>query len=156
MQVKERPIIMTAESVRGTKPERLAIANEIIRIISSHGRRFFHHEGRISQFSLDDRGKLWLTDKYTKKRIYVAYKYRWRGFSNGGTLRCLIENLRDFIQRGDAIRRHFGPWPDHLCDGDLWGYGFEAAETMRIELAPVLTRAGRLLDGRTWDEVPMR
>lgn len=116
-----------------TKQQRLETANQIIKIISEHGRHFFstnsyppHHTEipRISHFVFAGNGRLWFVDKYTQRRIYTSYRRgRWRGFSDGGTLRSLVENLADYITKADPIRRHFGPWPDYLCGGDLWGYG---------------------------------
>jgi hypothetical protein len=51
-------------------------------------------------------------------------KYEWRGFSEGGTLRSLVEQLRDYIRTGKQVHpQSFGPWPQWYCDGDLWGYG---------------------------------
>jgi hypothetical protein len=119
------------------KNERVKIANKIIEAVSKYGRGFFLHKGRVSRFELADKGRLWYIDGYTQKRIYVAYKYQWRGFSEGGTLRSVIENLRDFIRFDAPIRNHFGPWPEWLCGGDLWGYG-DAMADLRAELASIL------------------
>lgn len=109
-----------------TKQERAFIANQMLIAIASCGRRFFAHKGRVSQFDVDHRGRVWLIDKYTQRRIYTHYKYHWRGFSDGGTLRALIERLRDFIATGRTLPAGiFGPWPEWVCGGDLWGYGAE-------------------------------
>jgi hypothetical protein len=86
-----------------SKEERLSRANEMLEAIASCGRRFFHYEERVSRFSVDARGRIWLTDKYTQKVIYTHYSGSWRGFSDGGTLRALIERLRDFIATGKQL-----------------------------------------------------
>jgi hypothetical protein len=126
-------------TARVSKQERLHIANKIIELVSGVGRKFFFHHGRISRFELDARGRVWLIDGYTQKRIYVMYRSgSWRGFSEGGTLRSLICNLADFIAKGERIRNHFGPWPETLCDGDLWGYGKDQMESLRQQLMPYL------------------
>jgi len=117
-----------------TKQERLDIANQILVHISQYGRQFFLHEGRVTHFDLDHRGRLWLVDGYTQKRIYLAYKYWKHGFSEGGTLRSLIVNLSEFIRWAEPIRNHFGPFPKYLCDGDLWGYGHEPMARLRSHL----------------------
>jgi len=118
-----------------TKSDRAEIANKVIAVIAAHGRRFFHHEGRVSRFEVDARGRVWLHDKYSGARIYTMQRGRWRGFTEGGTLKSLCEALRDYIRTGQPIRRGwFGPWPDYYCDGDLWGYGKEAMETVRREV----------------------
>jgi hypothetical protein len=119
---------------------RLEVANGMIRIISEHGRKFFAHSNGLSHFELDQvTGRLWFIDGYTHKRIYTAYRRgRWRGFSDGGTLRALIENMSDFIMKGDPIRAHFGPWRKELCDGDLWGYG-DSMQAVRDEIKALTT-----------------
>lgn len=122
-----------------TKQERLEIANEMIRVIASCGRNFFsmqeYHRNsqsgltqeelaRISCLELDGRGRVWLINKYTTKRIYTHYKGAWRGFSDGGTLRGVIIQLREYVNHGKLLTEGvFGPWPDWYCRGDLWGYG---------------------------------
>lgn len=125
-----------------TKSQRLQIANEIIRMIGSCGRTFFNYQDTISFFELIE-GRLWFCDSYSKKQIYVAYRGKWRGFTNGGTMRSLIENLRDFITHRAPIKAYFGPWPDWICEGDLWGYGKETMETLRADLQPLLERAAK-------------
>ncbi len=120
------------------KAQRLATANAIIVAISQHGRGFFSHKGRVSRFEVAPNGRLWYRDGYTDKLIYVAYrKSRWRGFTEGGTLREFIENLADYIVRNAPIRNHFGPWPEWLCGGDLWAYG-GAMSDLRSQLALLL------------------
>lgn len=107
-----------------TKFERLEIANKMLTAIASHGRKFFAYQDRVSQFDIDHRGRIWFIDKYTQKRIYVSHKGNWRGFSEGGTLRALVERLRDFVMQGKQLPAAiFGPWPEWVCGGDLWAYG---------------------------------
>lgn len=122
-----------------TKFERMEIANKMLIAIASCGRKFFAHRDRVSRFDIDHRGRIWFVDKYTQKRIYVSYRGNWRGFSEGGTLRALVERLRDFITRGKQLPALiFGPWPEWVCGGDLWAYGDdmqrvrEAASNLQI------------------------
>lgn len=119
-----------------THKDRENAANDLLLVIATTGRKFFNHKGSVSQLERDSRGKVWFIDSYTKKRVYTHYRYDWRGFTNGGTMRWLIESLRDFIVHGTQIdcRKHFGPWPDWVCgNGDRWGYGAESMETIRAE-----------------------
>lgn len=122
------------------KHRRVAIANEAIKIISSHGRKFFSLRGdgrdnqfkedRVSYFQLRDNSRLWFIDKYTQKAIYTSYRKRhWKGFSEGGTLWRLVCEMADWIagKRKDFPENHLGPWPKWICDGDLWGYGDDMA-----------------------------
>lgn len=120
--VPKRAKRQVAERVE--QERRQAAANELLRVIASCGRRFFHHEDRISRLELDDRGRVWLHDKYTGARIYTHRDGRWRGFSEGGTLQGLIKALRDYVKRGTKLHSlTFGPWPKWYCGGALWGYG---------------------------------
>lgn len=108
-----------------SKAERAAKANEFLEAVAACGRRFFHHEGRVSRFEVDPRGRVWFIDKYTQKRIYTHFEHgRWSRFSEGGTLKTLVLQLRDFIRTGTPPSTSLlGPWPPSYCNGDLWGYG---------------------------------
>jgi hypothetical protein len=119
-----------------TKAQRVGIANKAVEIIASHGRKFFSlaaegrqvENNRISRFELHDNGRIWFIDKYSQKPIYVMWRRsHWRGFSEGGTLQDLICALADWIvgKKEQFPIKHFGPWPQIVCDGDLWGYGPE-------------------------------
>ena len=116
------------------KKARCAEANKVIEAISIHGRRFFYNRenNRIARMEVDKQGRIWLIDDYSQKRIYTQYRYEWRNFSHGGTMRRLIEALRDYIRTGIPIHpAHFGPWPPEFCGGDLWGYGATEMEIVR-------------------------
>lgn len=110
-----------------TKKERAEQASRFLTAIASCGRKFFAHNGRVSRFEVDDRGRIWFVDSYRERRIYTHYEGHWRGFSEGGTLRSLVCMLRDYIRTGEQQRIHLGPWPDWICNGDLWGYGADMA-----------------------------
>ena len=106
------------------KTERLAKANQAIEIIARFGRKFFSHHLFITRLELDQRGLVWLIDGYSHKRIYPYGNHRWKGFSEGGTLRALIIALRNYISKGDLVPpQHFGPWPKWYSEGEPWGYG---------------------------------
>jgi hypothetical protein len=79
------------------KAERLAKANEFIRVIATTGRKFFSHQDRVSVLCLDGQGRINLIDCYTKRLVYTHYNGEWRGFSQGGTMRSLIIRLREYI-----------------------------------------------------------
>ena len=96
-----------------TKKDRAEQASRFLATIASCGRKFFAHNGRVSRFEVDDRGRIWFVDAYRERRIYTHYEGRWSGFSEGGTLRSLVCKLRDFIRTGEQQRLHI----------DLWGYG---------------------------------
>lgn len=118
-----------------TKDDRLEHANAILLSMSRHGRRFFYSKDhdRVARFELDDQGRVRIRDEYTGRAVLLVKDGRWRGFNNGGTLRRLVEDLANYIRTGKTIRNHFGPWPEWICGGDLWGYG-DAAEKVRAEV----------------------
>ncbi len=118
-----------------TKRERCDQVNQAIRIIAAHGRRFFHHAGEFASMEVDDRGRVWFIDDYSRKRIYTheaTFGNRWRGFTHGGTLRNLVERFRDFIRTGKPV--HPGYLGQEREDGsNIWGYEPEAMAIVRDE-----------------------
>lgn len=141
-------------AIAQAKQERLAHANELIRIIGSHGRRFFWYRGspagtggptdaqpgRFARLVLKQ-GRVYLIDDYTQKAVYThtaPFGNRWHGFSHGGTLRSLVEHMRDYVMHGTQLPR----WMIVICRTDdlqnnIWGYEPEAAAKVR-ELAYAL------------------
>lgn len=125
--------------------ERVEHANELIKVIASHGRNFFGHKGDIATLELDKNGKVWFVDEYTKCRIYTHYSRRWKGFNHGGTLRGLVEAMRDYITKGKKLTLGWiAPTRYNPENGDIWGYGKEAAATVREEAAklPIFEQGG--------------
>lgn len=115
---------------------RLRRANVLIRAIAMRGRRFFFDKatGSVSRFELDARGRVWWVDKHGSTRVYLHRPGwgRFRGFSEGGTLRGLVLDLRDYIMYGMPIGRvRIGPWPLWISGGDLWDYGEESMYQIR-------------------------
>jgi len=112
--------------------ERLEHANELIRLISSYGRQFFNHEGQIASFHLDRRGRVWFLDEYTKALIYTHYSGRWRKFNHGGTMRDIVERLRDYIKKDDKLPISIiCPERRNIDDGNIWGYPPAEAKKLR-------------------------
>lgn len=127
-------------------PERLSTANAIIRVIGSRGRHFLSENSDrrtpvpnpfFAHFEVDKRLEIWFVDRYSRKANLVRLS-DWPHFSDGGTLRSLVEHLSAFIRGGARINmRAFGPWPEWVCGGDLWGYGADM-EKVRAEIAAIL------------------
>lgn len=111
------------------KAERLAAANKLVYVIASLGRRFFYHDGRTGALSITHgTNRLVWIDHHSKREVHILRGGRMRGFTGGGTLQSLVENLADFVRTGKPVRADtFGPWPEWLCEGDLWGYGSDMA-----------------------------
>jgi hypothetical protein len=118
------------------RKNRCGHVNQMLLEISSCGRRFFYHEGHTSLFEVDDFGKIWFVDSYSRQRIFMhrPEMARLRGFTQGGTLQALIRAAKRYIMTGRRIDSfRFGPWPDYYCNGDLWGYG-ESMRALRDRL----------------------
>lgn len=119
------------------KLQRLEHANELIKIIAAHGRRFFFsdHTGRTAEILIGPRGRVWFVDEYTGKIIYThktTWTNKWRGFSHGGTLRSLVEMMRDYIVTGRPIPAFYlGPERNQLTNGNIWGYEPAAMQAVR-------------------------
>jgi len=119
-----------------TKKERAEKVNKLIHFIGDRGRGFFYRNNTqcYATVEVDSRGRVWWKDDYTGKRIYTHSNHRWPGFSHGGTLRDLVGHFRDFIMSAKKVPSYcFGPWPETYCNGDLWGYGKENMEQIRME-----------------------
>ena len=80
---------------------------------------------------MDANKRIWFIDDYRGSRVFVSYRGEWRGFSHGGTLRSLIEAMRDYIRCGTPI--HPEIIAPAMSYGDMWGYGAEAAAAVRAE-----------------------
>jgi hypothetical protein len=107
--------------------ERVEQINELVKLIGGLGRRFFWSEktGAYAQMICDTRGRLYWQDQYTLELIYLHYRYWSKGFTNGGTMRHCVNMFKRYVMTGKSLPPIFGPWPDSICDGDLWGYGKE-------------------------------
>lgn len=128
------------------RDERLKTANAFLEIIAAHGRRFFHHEGRVGRLEQDERKRLWFVDQYTQKRVYThetTWLSRWPGFTGGGTMRQIVEALRDYVMgRAPLPTNHLGPWKEWVNGGDLWGYGAEEMAKVRAAVGLLSTKEG--------------
>lgn len=123
-----------------TKQERLQHANDLIKAIGSHGRRFFYSAERDAFACLELRnGRVWWIDDYMGRCVFThrtTFTNGWRGFSHGGTLRSLVEDMRDYITHGTPIPRwkiviqRLSAADDDLGD-NVWGYSEEAARAVR-------------------------
>jgi hypothetical protein len=116
------------------------LANEFIAVVASHGRKFFRHEDRVARFLLND-GHLYFLDAYSGRLIYTAGRRGpWRGFSNGGTLRTLVENLAVWIRHDTPLwMGFFEPLRDGGC---RWGYGEPAMDAVREAAAKLIGGTG--------------
>ncbi|WP_259544842.1 hypothetical protein [Shewanella baltica] len=123
--------------------ERVEHANALIKVLSEHGRKFFEHKGALATLELDKNGKVWVIDECSKARVYTHYRGQWSGFNHGGTLRDLVCAMRDYITKGTLIPIGWiAPNRSNPENGDIWGYGKEAAAAVRAAAAqlPIITQ----------------
>lgn len=128
-----------------TIDDRVDVANKVIQVIASHGRRFFRYGDHVSAFELHQHGRcrmLFFCDCYTRRWVYVRNYGRWRGFTDGGTMRGLVIKLGEYIRTGCRPVLNLGPWPDWVCgNGDMWGYGLDAMALVRAEIGRIFQEA---------------
>lgn len=126
-------------SNKTTKQERLDHANALIKIIAAHGRHFFFslHTGKTAELFIGKQGRVYLIDEYTSKVIFThktTWPNEWRGFSHGGTLRGMVEMMRDYIVKVEKIPAFYlGIDRRNITDGNVWGYSSEAIKAVRLE-----------------------
>lgn len=110
-----------------TKEERLANANELIKLIAELGRKFFNYNnyveknGTISHFKLKN-NRIYFVDGYTKKEMYAYdnnHRLFKRYFSEGGTLEALVLDLSEYIRTGKPANSKHG-YGGVYCPH--WGY----------------------------------
>ena len=130
--------------------ERAGKVNKLLEVIASCGRRFFAYPQRygVSRFEVDRRGRIWFIDGYTGRRIYLHYRNWGRGFSEGGTLRDLVNSLKRYIATGEPAKASFGPWPQWLSDGDPWGYGEDMQQVRECAAGLGITGRERITAGK--------
>lgn len=112
-----------SDKAKAERLERLGKANELVRVIAGCGRQFFRRGDQVAEFRLLPSGRLVWIDSYTRRQVQTG-QGQWAGFTEGGTLAALCTALAYYIRQGKSLPpRIFGPWPEWVCGGDLWGYG---------------------------------
>lgn len=121
---------------RAERLQRLEHINKLVITIGSYGRRFFWNERRkqYARMEIDARGKLWWIDDYQGTRICIekigGYEHRWQGFSHGGTLKSLVQEMREYVKTGNPISMY-------LIAQDCWGYDAEATAATKKAAANI-------------------
>ena len=139
---------MPTENKLALKRQRVEQVNQAIRIIADHGRRFFYSQAvnRYAIMEVDARGKVWIIDDYSGKRVFTHETVRggrWRGFSHGGTLRSLVEAFRDYICTGNPLNPGY-LGPDRFDDSNIWGYDEEGMKAVREQAGSLPVFAPKL------------
>jgi len=106
--------------------------NELLKTIGSCGRKFFHHDGRFSYFTLGKKGRIWFVDKWTMKKVYMHIHHTdsWCNITEGGTLKYLLIALKDYIMIGKPVGNNHFYFPSWICDGDPWMYGEDMVQVI--------------------------
>lgn len=143
MDIRVKSLNRRREVMPDGWPMRMYLCNRIIEVIAKYGRHFLSSNSDrrepeanpfIAQFEVDQCGKLWYIDRYKQRPILVRLD-KWRGFSDGGTLRDVIEHMRDHIVEDKPLRLHFA---------EYWGYGEDmqkVAHEVTALMADVKTEA---------------
>jgi hypothetical protein len=103
-----------------TRDGRIQVVNRIIEEIANRGRGFFYSDTTKQTSYFEWTGKkLWFIDKYTGKRVYPYNHSAHKGFSEGGTLWGLVNDMRYFIIHGEHSNGKYG-YGGLRCEH--WGY----------------------------------
>jgi len=122
------------------KQLRCFYANQLIEVISQHGRCFFFnakHE-RIARLVYD--GGVYLIDEKSGNKVVLRRNGDWQGFGHGGTLRDLVCMLRDYVMQGIRIEMYYIGMERTHGKGNIWGYPVDQLEACRAaaRLLPVM------------------
>lgn len=101
---------------------RCEYANRLIQVISSYGRCFFYSKknDRVAYLTYDQR--VYLHDEGSGERIEVRAGCPWPGFSHNGTIRDLVEQLRNYVMRAQRLDPVYIGIDKLHGPGNVWGY----------------------------------
>lgn len=123
-----------AEKPLTTRQERMAVANQVLMALAKSERNFFRNKttGEVSQFTRKGNGAIHFLDNYSKMQVRIVKGKEWPGFTNGGTMRDLVEMLYGYIVDGVLLNRwYIAPTNDN--NYNYWGYTPEGAAKCREE-----------------------
>lgn len=113
------------------KQVRCFYANQLIEIISQHGRCFFYSSthDRVARMVYD--GSCYLIDERSGNKVVLRTNGSWEGFGHGGTLRDLVTMIRDYVMKGTRIGMYFIGMERNSGKGNIWGYPEDQLEACR-------------------------
>lgn len=106
--------------------KRLNEMNDLIKVISSVGRRFFYHDGEVSYFFIKN-NRLYMKNEYNGLEMCLSTKYGYppRRFHHGGTLWALVTEFKEYIRYGINEREV------SVLYSPYWGYDKSDMEVIR-------------------------
>lgn len=106
---------------------RMKKINELLRVIANTDRKFFNHtnraNGEVSHFV--ESTKLFFVDGYTHKKIYPYETSKWHDFCEGGTMRGLVQDFREWIITGNYSNGKNGYGGLYSTS---WGYSIDGMD----------------------------
>lgn len=123
--------------MKAEKIERMTAINELIRFIVETDKKRHNPtlgsnvDGQLiqSKFIFNEKGLLYYIDSYTQKKIRPIKHLSWNGFSEGGTMRHLVQQFAEFIMTGEQ-----GFLNDYK---EIWGWTYENTMKVRIKALEV-------------------
>lgn len=84
-----------------TKEQRIEIVNQIIKEISTRGRKFFFEHYGVAKI-YEKNKRLYMINEYNGKHMCLSTKYGRspKGWTHGGTLWGLTKDFKDYIMTG--------------------------------------------------------
>jgi hypothetical protein len=124
--------------VQSAPRDRYKEANKVLEIVSQHGRRFFWSPvfERRAYFGLDRHGQIWYCDEHSGLKIHPFGDQDWPGFTNGSTLKYLVQKLAHYIKTGECVPLSQFPYEN---DDRRWAYG--ESEMHKVRAAVLETEA---------------
>lgn len=87
--------------MENTKEQRIEIVNQIIKEISTRGRKFFFEHYGVAKI-YEKNKRLYMINEYNGKHMCLSTKYGRspKGWTHGGTLWGLTKDFKDYIMTG--------------------------------------------------------
>ncbi|WP_027380808.1 hypothetical protein [Chryseobacterium daeguense] len=106
--------------MENTLENRIEIVNQIIKEISSRGRKFFSGKFGVAEIFMKN-NRLYMKNEHNGSELCLNTKFGYppKGFTHGGTLWGLTKDFKQFIQSGEKSNGENG-YGGLYCPH--WGY----------------------------------
>jgi hypothetical protein len=111
------------------RENRIKIVNDIIKEISSCGRKFFNHEGSVAEI-YERKNRLYMVNEYNGEHMCLNTKFGYppKHWHHGGTMWALTKDFKEFIQYGGKTNHNNG-YGGLYCPH--WGYDEESMKNIQ-------------------------